>query len=70
MQSNEYSIAYLIYAQITDRGLASYYPSVRMLGRTVTPEYAPFVPLVAAVFLTVSISLWNFGTRHYSSTGS
>lgn len=51
-------------------GLASYYPSVRMLGRTVTPEYAPFVPLVAAVFLTVSISLWNFGTRHYSSTGS
>jgi ABC-type uncharacterized transport system permease subunit len=26
--------------------------------------------VVAAVFLTVAISLWNLGTRHYSSTGS
>ena len=51
-------------------GLASFYPSVKMLGRAVTPEYAPFVPVVAIVFLTLSISLWNFGTRHYSSTGS
>lgn len=51
-------------------GLASFYPSVRMLGRAVVPEYAPFVPVVAAVFVALSISLWNFGTRHYSSTGS
>jgi ABC-2 type transport system permease protein len=51
-------------------GLASYYPSVRMLGRTVTPEYARLVPLVAIVFLGLAISLWNLGTRHYSSTGS
>jgi len=51
-------------------GLASFYPSVRMLGRTVTPEYAPLVPVVAVAFLTIAISLWNFGTRHYSSTGS
>ena len=51
-------------------GLASFYPSVRMLGRTVSPEYAPLVPVVAAIFLTIAISLWNFGTRHYSSTGS
>ena len=51
-------------------GLASFYPSVRMLGRAVVPEYAPFVPVVAAVFLAIAISLWNFGTRHYSSTGS
>ena len=51
-------------------GLASFYPSVRMLGRAVVPEYAPLVPLVAAVFLALAISLWNFGTRHYSSTGS
>lgn len=51
-------------------GLASFYPSVRLLGRAVVPEYAPFVPLVAAVFLGIAISLWNFGTRHYSSTGS
>jgi ABC-2 type transport system permease protein len=51
-------------------GLASFYPSVRMLGRTVSPEYAPLVPVVAVVFLTIAISLWNLGTRHYSSTGS
>src|SRR5580692_2239563 len=51
-------------------GLASFYPSVRMLGRTVSPQYAPLVPVVAVVFLTIAISLWNFGTRHYSSTGT
>ena len=51
-------------------GLASFYPSVRLLGRTVTPEYLPLVPVVAVVFLTIAVSLWNFGTRHYSSTGS
>src|SRR5271156_4175720 len=51
-------------------GLASFYPSVRMLGRTISPQYAPLVPVVAVVFLTVAISLWNFGTRHYSSTGT
>jgi len=43
---------------------------VRMLGRTISPQYAPLVPVVAVVFLTVAISLWNFGTRHYSSTGT
>jgi ABC-2 type transport system permease protein len=51
-------------------GLASFYPSVRLLGRTVNPEYAPLVPVVAVVFLTLAISVWNIGTRHYSSTGS
>jgi ABC-2 type transport system permease protein len=51
-------------------GLASFYPSVRLLGRTVHPEYAPLVPVVAFAFLTLAISMWNFGTRHYSSTGS
>ena len=51
-------------------GLASFYPSVRMLGRSVSPEYLRFVPGVTAVFLTLAIFLWNFGTRHYSSTGS
>ncbi|HKV03700.1 MAG TPA: ABC-2 family transporter protein [Candidatus Acidoferrales bacterium] len=51
-------------------GLASFYPSVRLLGRAVTPEYAPLVPVVAVVFLTAAISLWNLGTRHYASTGS
>lgn len=51
-------------------GLASFYPSVRMLGRSVRPEYAPLVPVVALVFLGMAIALWNAGTRRYSSTGS
>ncbi len=51
-------------------GLASFYPSARLLGRTVAPEYTAFVPVVAAVFLALAIALWNFGSRHYASTGS
>jgi ABC-2 type transport system permease protein len=51
-------------------GLASFYPSVRMLGRVVSPEYAPLVPVVAVVFFAIAIGLWNIGTRRYSSTGS
>jgi viologen exporter family transport system permease protein len=51
-------------------GLASFYPSVRLLGHTVTPEYLPFVPVVALAFLIFAIFMWNLGTRHYSSTGS
>lgn len=51
-------------------GLASYYPSVRMLGRTASPEYLAYVPVVALASLAIAISVWNSGTRHYSSTGS
>ncbi|HKS82086.1 MAG TPA: ABC-2 family transporter protein [Candidatus Acidoferrales bacterium] len=51
-------------------GLASFYPSVRLLGRAVTPQYLAFVPVVAAGFLTLAILTWNLGTRYYSSTGS
>jgi ABC-2 type transport system permease protein len=51
-------------------GLASFYPSVRLLGHSATPEYLPFVPVVAVVFLALAIFTWNLGTRHYSSTGS
>ena len=51
-------------------GLASFYPSVRMLGRSVRPEYAPLVPVVAFVFLFLAVGLWSIGTRRYSSTGS
>lgn len=51
-------------------GLASFYPSVRLLGHSITPEYLPFVPVVAVGFLALAIFTWNMGTRHYSSTGS
>jgi ABC-2 type transport system permease protein len=51
-------------------GFASFYPSVRLLGRSEFRAYAPLIPVVAAVCLTLAIVTWNFGTRHYSSTGS
>ena len=52
-------------------GLASFYPSVRLLGRTVSPEYAPLVPVVAVVFSDDRhCRFGTLGTRHYSSTGS
>src|SRR5580700_9893626 len=51
-------------------GLASFYPSVNLLGRAVTPEYAPLAPVVSVVFSPLALSLGNSGTRHYSSTGS
>lgn len=51
-------------------GFASFYPSVRLLGRSTFRAYAPLVPVVAAACLAVAIGTWNFGTRHYASTGS
>ncbi|MGC1837184.1 MAG: ABC-2 family transporter protein [Candidatus Acidiferrales bacterium] len=51
-------------------GFASFYPSVRLLGRANFSRYAPLAPVVAAVCLSIAILSWNLGTRHYSSTGS
>ncbi len=51
-------------------GFASFYPSVRLLGRSASHAYAPFVPLVAAVCFGIALTVWNVGVRHYSSTGS
>ena len=51
-------------------GFASFYPSVRLLGRAQFHRYAPLVPVVAAACLSVAILTWNRGVRHYSSTGS
>ena len=51
-------------------GFASFYPSVRLLGRSAYRSYAPFIPLVAAVCLGITLLVWNEGVRHYSSTGS
>ena len=51
-------------------GFASFYPSVRLLGRSAFRNYGALVPVVAGVCLTIAIVTWNYGTRHYSSTGS
>jgi ABC-2 type transport system permease protein len=51
-------------------GFATFYPSARLLGRSEFHSYAPFIPLVAACCLAITITAWRLGTRHYSSTGS
>jgi ABC-2 type transport system permease protein len=51
-------------------GFASFYPSVRLLGRPAFHQYAPLIPVVAAACLTIALLTWNRGVRHYSSTGS
>ncbi len=51
-------------------GFASFYPTVRLLGRTEFAEYAPLVPAVAAGFFVLALFVWNQGVRQYASTGS
>jgi ABC-2 type transport system permease protein len=51
-------------------GFASFYPTVRLLGRQEFRAYAPLVPVVAAGFSALALLLWQRGVRHYSSTGS
>jgi ABC-2 type transport system permease protein len=51
-------------------GFATFYPSVRLLGRAEFRHYAPLVPLVAAASLALAGTSWRLGVRRYSSTGS
>ncbi len=50
-------------------GLASFYPASFILGRNVG-LMAWISPLVAAVLLFVGYRFWQYGLRHYGSTGS
>jgi len=51
-------------------GFASFYPTVRLLGREEFRAYAPLVPVMAAVFFTLALLVWSRGVRQYASTGS
>jgi viologen exporter family transport system permease protein len=51
-------------------GFATFYPSVRLLGRPEFQAYAPLIPLVAVITLVIALLAWRQGVRHYSSTGS
>jgi ABC-2 type transport system permease protein len=55
-------------------GCVSYFPVERLLGhadRMGAPNWMLFVsPIVGFVFLAVSLGVWRFGVRHYTSTGS
>ena len=51
-------------------GFASFYPTVRLLGRQEFRAYALLVPVVAAAFLVLALFVWSRGVRQYASTGS
>ncbi len=49
---------------------ASFYPTVRFLGRREFSREFALVPVVTIVLLALSSSVWNLGVKHYKSTGS
>jgi ABC-2 type transport system permease protein len=49
---------------------ASFYPTTHFLGRQSFAAYFYMVPVVAAVFFTLALLVWNRGVENYSSTGS
>ena len=51
-------------------GFASFYPTVRLLGRDEFRIYGALVPVVAAAFFVLALAVWNRGVRQYASTGS
>lgn len=49
--------------------LFQYYPFLYLVGKSTKSWYA-FLPFAAFLFLIPSLIFWNFGVRHYQSTGS
>jgi ABC-2 type transport system permease protein len=50
-------------------GLASYYPATHLMG-TETSVLAWLAPLMAIILILIGYRFWQFGLRHYASTGS
>jgi len=52
----------------------NYFPSLTLLGRPVPdgfPSYFPWMaPGICLAFLLLALGVWQFGVRHYHSTGS
>jgi ABC-2 type transport system permease protein len=51
-------------------GFATYYPGARLLARGDFRHIGLVVPLVSIACAALAILSWEFGVRHYSSTGS
>ena len=49
---------------------ASFYPTVRYLGRTEFQKEFFLIPVVAAVLMGLALWIWGMGVRQYKSTGS
>ncbi len=55
-------------------GLTVFYPALYILGKPdplMLPPFMPFLaPVVALLFLSLGLLIWEFGLRHYQGTGS
>jgi ABC-2 type transport system permease protein len=49
---------------------ASFYPTVRFLGRTEFAREFYLVPVVSAAVFGAALIVWNSGVKRYKSTGS
>jgi ABC-2 type transport system permease protein len=49
---------------------ASFYPTTHFLRRVAFTPFVRLVPLVAATFSLLALTVWRRGVRNYSSTGS
>jgi ABC-2 type transport system permease protein len=59
-----------ILSWIVPFGFASFYPAAKLLGHDEYRGYFMLLPLVAVIFMTISILVWNRGVKNYSSTGT
>lgn len=63
-----------VFLYIVPVGLTCFYPALRILGKPDPlglPGFVPFVaPLVGGAFCGLGLLIWEFGLRHYQSTGS
>ena len=59
---------------IVPLGCVSYFPVAAVLGHAdrtgVSPVLARLAPTLGFLFLGLSLWVWRFGVRHYTSTGS
>ncbi len=60
----------LLLSWVLPFGFAAFYPVAFLLGKEGMASMAIALPIVVAVFLGVSVTVWNQGVRNYSSTGS
>jgi ABC-2 type transport system permease protein len=63
-----------IFTFVIPLACVNYYPVIAILGRNDvlnSPVWFRWVsPLIGVIFLLVSIRIWEFGVKHYRSTGS
>jgi ABC-2 type transport system permease protein len=65
----------LFFIYIVPLACVTYFPILAILGKPDRDLHSPvwfqwLAPLAGVIFLVVSLRIWQFGVRHYTSTGS